>query len=70
MEAICQQALGNGYEGGQITLTALLKIELYCAGGSDMALLDNGGTFVTGKLGALDRFETVLIFSIEQNATT
>lgn len=70
MEAICQQVLGNGYEGGQITLTALLKIELYCAGGSDTALLDNGGNFVTEKLGTLDRFETVLIFSVEQNATT
>lgn len=70
MEAICQQALGNGCEGGQITLTALLKTDLYCSGGSDTALLDSGGTFVTGKLGASDRFETVLIFSTEQNATT
>lgn len=43
-------------------LNSFVENRLDCAGGSDAALLDSGGTFVTGKLGASERLRQCLSF--------
>lgn len=46
-----KRLLANGCEGGQIN-SSVENIVSSRAGGSAMAVLDNGGTFVTGRLDA------------------